>query len=103
MDPYIPFLPRWIMSLLVPSEFRRWVHAVDRRCKELNRDGIKVPCSPLFLAEPELRSAAPCCAKTVKICKKKDSLKSLATCDDSTEAWTLGTSNVCYLLMVGLR
>ncbi|CAK9004812.1 unnamed protein product [Durusdinium trenchii] len=91
MDPYIPFLPRWIMSLLVPSEFRRWVHAVDRRCKELNRDGIKVPCSPLFLAEPELRSAATVASGLLQEVEvRKDSLKSLATCDDSTDSDPVG-------------
>lgn len=59
MDPQIPFLPRWIMSLLVPSEFRRWVHAVERRCKELHRDNIEVPCAPLFLPDFKLKSPVP--------------------------------------------
>lgn len=59
------------------------------------QDGIKVPCSPLFLAEPELRSAAPCCAKTVKICKKFEvSALISAICDGSgsvlRQLWHLG-------------
>jgi len=48
MDPQIPWLPKWIMNWLVPSEFRKWVSAVENRCGELARAGIKVPCATLL-------------------------------------------------------
>eukprot|EP00440_Ansanella_granifera_P008922 gb/GFBE01009668.1/.p1 GENE.gb/GFBE01009668.1/~~gb/GFBE01009668.1/.p1 ORF type:complete len:406 (+),score=81.46 gb/GFBE01009668.1/:1-1218(+) len=51
VDPQIPFLPKWIMNLLVPSEFRRWANAVEHRCKELR--GTDVPCSMLFATVDE--------------------------------------------------
>ncbi|CAK9055784.1 unnamed protein product [Durusdinium trenchii] len=53
VEPYIPFLPRWVMSLLLPSEFKRWRSSVLRRCSELR--GQRVPCTGLFtLDTPEV-------------------------------------------------
>ena len=40
----------------MPSEFRRWVNAVDRRCHELAKEGVEVPCAPLFQAESQLKA-----------------------------------------------
>lgn len=50
IDPIIPFMPQWIVSWLVPSEFRRWVRSVERRCAELRRDSAAVPCAALCTA-----------------------------------------------------
>jgi len=52
VEPHIAFLPRWVMTWLLPSEFKRWRLSVLRRCKELL--GQKVPCSTLFEALPEV-------------------------------------------------
>lgn len=90
VDPQIPFLPRWIMSLLVPSEFRRWVHAVERRCKELYRDKIEVPCAPLFLPDFKLKSPASGSSPLWQELVTKESLKTLAISDASTDSDPIG-------------
>mmetsp|Transcript_64702 Transcript_64702/g.142780 ORF Transcript_64702/g.142780 Transcript_64702/m.142780 type:complete len:350 (+) Transcript_64702:54-1103(+) len=48
VDPRIPFMPKWIMSLMMPSEFRKWVSSVARRCKKLKELGKSVPCEVFF-------------------------------------------------------
>ena len=40
--------PRWVLSMLLPSEFKRWRASVLRRCKQLSE---RVPCSRLWDAE----------------------------------------------------
>ncbi|CAJ1451615.1 unnamed protein product, partial [Effrenium voratum] len=59
VDPLIPFLPRWIMSLMVPGEFRRWVNAVEQRCRELQKEQLALPSAALFVALEQL--TAPVC------------------------------------------
>lgn len=56
VDPHIPFLPKWVLTLLVPSEFRRWRNAVEKRCRELHRDAVPIPVAALLQPEAELRA-----------------------------------------------
>ncbi|CAE7512635.1 unnamed protein product [Symbiodinium sp. CCMP2592] len=58
VDPHIPFLPKWVLTLLMPSEFRRWRNAVDKRCRELHRDAVPIPVAALLQPEDELRAPA---------------------------------------------
>lgn len=51
IDPHIAFLPRWVLSWLLPSEFKRWRSSVLRRCGELR--GQSVPCSVLWAEDVE--------------------------------------------------
>ncbi|CAE6960275.1 unnamed protein product [Symbiodinium natans] len=58
VEPHIPFLPRWVMTLLLPAEFRRWRSAVDQRSHELHRDGVPIPVASVLQTEAQLRAPA---------------------------------------------
>lgn len=45
VDPKIPFMPKWVINMMVPMEFRKWVSAVDARCAELAAADFEPPCS----------------------------------------------------------
>lgn len=123
VDPNIPFLPRWIMNLMVPSEFRKWVAAVDKRCGELARAGITVPCAHLFVieasaTEADAQGTSMISTKHVEAhtCQPQEILKesretlqkscaSFSTCPDGRTPDSLGTpdSRGSFPMLLGSR
>lgn len=72
IDPHIAFLPRWVLTLLLPSEFKRWRSSVLRRCGELR--GQSVPCTVLWPEEEIQQADTP-----EAVAENKASLGTLST------------------------
>lgn len=72
IDPHTAFLPRWVLTLLLPSEFKRWRSSVLRRCGELR--GQSVPCTMLWPEEEIQQADTP-----EAVAENKASLGTLST------------------------
>lgn len=48
VDPRMPLMPKWIMTVMVPREFRKWLVTMQRQCLELKRAGLDSPCARFF-------------------------------------------------------
>eukprot|EP00929_Paragymnodinium_shiwhaense_P071500 TRINITY_DN3633_c0_g1_i1.p1 TRINITY_DN3633_c0_g1~~TRINITY_DN3633_c0_g1_i1.p1 ORF type:complete len:400 (+),score=37.67 TRINITY_DN3633_c0_g1_i1:108-1307(+) len=57
IDPSVP-VPKWLTSMLIPREFRRWVSCVTKRCEELRSERFVPPCIGLFRSDAIVPS--PC-------------------------------------------
>mmetsp|Transcript_45416 Transcript_45416/g.145724 ORF Transcript_45416/g.145724 Transcript_45416/m.145724 type:complete len:412 (-) Transcript_45416:270-1505(-) len=69
VDPKIPFLPKWIVNALVPSEWRKNVAEVERHCSKLAAAGTRPACAALFGPRPqpgEAPGAAPAAEAAAK-------------------------------------
>mmetsp|Transcript_58107 Transcript_58107/g.125581 ORF Transcript_58107/g.125581 Transcript_58107/m.125581 type:complete len:380 (-) Transcript_58107:199-1338(-) len=51
-DPVIPLMPKWIINMLTPSEWRRFTTAVATRSKKLQAAKEIPPCAFLFEPRP---------------------------------------------------
>eukprot|EP00929_Paragymnodinium_shiwhaense_P071501 TRINITY_DN3633_c0_g2_i1.p1 TRINITY_DN3633_c0_g2~~TRINITY_DN3633_c0_g2_i1.p1 ORF type:complete len:402 (+),score=37.47 TRINITY_DN3633_c0_g2_i1:219-1424(+) len=50
IDPCVP-IPKWLTSMMIPREFRKWVAGVEKRCAELRSDNFVPPCNSFFVSD----------------------------------------------------
>eukprot|EP00443_Scrippsiella_acuminata_P127769 CAMPEP_0115750690 /NCGR_PEP_ID=MMETSP0272-20121206/94867_1 /TAXON_ID=71861 /ORGANISM="Scrippsiella trochoidea, Strain CCMP3099" /LENGTH=173 /DNA_ID=CAMNT_0003195839 /DNA_START=31 /DNA_END=549 /DNA_ORIENTATION=+ len=56
VDPKIPFMPKWVINIFIPSEMRKFIVLLNENSHALKQAGIKTPCASFFVP---LQSSVP--------------------------------------------